>query len=123
VFISQVILETGMMPGVLFLVSHLWRCLVVFSAHLAAGFLVFIIASKFVRRSMVMIDVSSITLCLSSSMRNHVLFATICSSRAGSGFSKSSIFWPRDCNHLFPLGVQLAIAVASANLSVSALRC
>jgi hypothetical protein len=122
-FISWVISGTGMMLGMSFLVTLQWRLLIVCNACLAVCFLVFIIIGKFVRPGMVMIGVSSITVCSYSCMRNRVSSTTLCSSWAGRRCNKSCIFWLDDCSNLFPLGVPLTIAVASANLSISALRC
>jgi hypothetical protein len=74
-----------MMPGVLFLVTHLWRRLVPFNIHFAVGLLVFIMVGIFEIRSIVMIGDASITLCSSSRVANRVSFATLCSLLGGLG--------------------------------------
>ncbi len=113
----------GMMPGVLFLATLLWRRLVPFNIHFAVGLLVFITVGKFEIRSIVMMGDASITLCPSLHVANWVLCATLCSLLGGLGCKRLSIFWTRNLNNRFPLVVLLASLVALANSSVSALRC
>ncbi len=114
---------SGIMPGVLFHVTRLCRHLVPFNFLLAVGLLDVTMRGKSVMRGIVMISVSSITLCSSVCQANCSLFSALCSSMGGAGCNKSSFFGARNFNNRFPFGVLLATAVASINSSVSALRC
>jgi hypothetical protein len=99
---------TGIIPRVLCLVTHLWRCLVPFDICLAVGLLVFITVGKFVIHGIVMVGDASITLCSSLCVANLVLFATLCSLLGDVGCKRSSIFWTRYFSIRFHLGVLLA---------------
>jgi hypothetical protein len=120
---SRGVMLSGIMPGVLFHVTCLCRRLVPFNFRLAVGLLNVTMGGKSVMRGIVMIGVSLITLCSTVCRANPSFFSTLCSLMGGAGCNKSSIFWTRNFNNRFPFGVLLATAVASANSSISALRC
>ena len=111
---------TGTDPGVLF---RVWRrCVrgVILSRLLAVGFLDLIMGGAFVIRSIVVIGVSSITLCCCS--RSSSL--TLCSSLfVAGGISILVICDWRFLIHVRPCGVSAASLVSSASSSVSARRC
>ncbi len=114
---SHGIMLSGIMPGVLFRVTCLCRCLVPFNFLLAVGLLDVTMGGKSAMRGIVMINVSLITLCSSVCRANHSLFSTLCSSMGGAGCNKSSF------SIIAFLLVLLATAVVSANSSISTLRC
>ena len=88
--------------------------------RLAVGFRDFMIGGAFVIRSIVVIGVSSITLCCCS--RSAIL--TLCSSSfVADGFSILVMFVWRFLMHVRPCGVCAAIWVSSVSSSVNARRC
>jgi hypothetical protein len=76
---------TGTIPGVLFLVTHLWSFAILFNAHFAVGFRDCMMFGASVIRGIVTMGVLLITLC--SSLRTACVHAscTLCSSTLGGG--------------------------------------
>jgi hypothetical protein len=113
----------GITPGVLFCMTWQWSLGVIFNMHLAMGLRDFMMGSASVSRGIVMMGVSSITLCSASRAFHWTASSTLCSSWIGGGVSRSWICMPRSLSKHLPLGVVFASAVCLANLSVRARRC
>ncbi len=106
-----------------------WRRFVLFKTRLAVGLWVCMMVGKSVMHGIVIIGVSSITLCSSSctcscdaSATLCLASTTLCSSRMGVGFNKRSFLCPRYLTNCLFLVVWLASIVAWVSLSVSAQR-
>jgi hypothetical protein len=117
--IELLLLIIGTPPGLLFLVTC--QCIrgVFLSAHFDVGLRACMIGGAFVMRGMVSMGVSSITLCCSSL----TLCSAICVALALGGVRIVLILDWSSLMSLYPLGVAPAMAVFSANLSVSARKC
>ncbi len=120
VCVSSFLVINGTAPGVLL---RVWRpCIrgVFLRWRFDVGFRDFMMGGAFVIRSIVVIGVSSITLCCRS--LSSVL--TLCSlSIVACGFNMLVIFACRVFMHARPRGVVAAILVSSVSSSVNARRC
>jgi hypothetical protein len=90
---SCVMAGTGIMSGVLLWVMWWWRHVVPFNARLADGFCVCIMVGKSVMQGIVIIGVSSITLCSSACTCSCIASVTLCLLTTGMVFNKLSIFF------------------------------
>ncbi len=113
------LLIIGTPPGVLFLVTCLCICGVFLSACFDVGLQACMIGGAFVMRGMVSMGVLTITLCCSSL----TLWSAICVELASGGVRIVLILDWSSLMSLRPLGVVPAMAVFSANSSVSARKC
>jgi hypothetical protein len=114
---------TGTIPGVLFLLTHLWSLAVFFNALFAVGFCDCIIFGASVICGIVTMGVSSITLCLSLRTACVHSSCTLCSSTLGGG-AKSFLIpcsscWS-NCLYFGVTGMPMAILF---NSFVSSCRC
>ncbi len=92
----------GITPGVLFQVTRQWSWGVIFNTHLTVGFCDFMIGLALVMQGIVMMGVSSITLCSSSCASRCLTLSTLCSSEIGGGVSRLSIQVPRSLSKCLP---------------------
>ncbi len=117
--IGLIFLIIGTSPGMLFLVTHLCVCGVFLRARFDVGLQACMIGGASVMRGMMSMGDSSFTLCSSS--------LTLCSTLSVAvelgGVRIALILDWSSLMNLRPVGVAPAMAVASANLSMSACKC
>ncbi len=85
----------GITPGMLLWVTHWWSIGVIFNTRLAVGFHDFMMGLALVSCSIVMMGVSSITLCSSSCASSCLSSSTLCSTGIGGGVSRLLVQVPR----------------------------
>ncbi len=115
--------EAGMTPGVLLHVNHWCSQGVVFNTRLAVGFLNFMMGWASVMQGIVIMGVSSITLCSASRASSRLALFTLCSSKIGGGVDRLLIKVMRSLSRRLPLRVLLAWAVYLVNSSVKVQKC
>ncbi len=113
------LLIIGTPPGVLFLVTRLCICGVFLSAHVDVGLQACMDGGASVMCGMVSMGVSSITLCCSSLTLSSVICVTL---ELGGVRIVLILDWS-SLMTLCPFVVAPALAIFSANLSVSARKC
>ncbi len=113
----------GITPGALLCVNCWCSWGVVFNTHLAVGFLDFMMGSALVMWGIVIMGVSSLTLCSALCASCRLTLFTLYSSEIGGGINRLLIQVPRSLSKHFPLGGLLAWVVCLVNSSVRARRC
>ncbi len=102
---DSIMCGAGITPGVLFQVTHQWSWGVIFNTHLAVGFCDFMMGLALAMHGIVMMGVSSITLCSISRVSHRLTTSTLCSSEIGAGVSRLLIQVLRSLSkYLSPLG-------------------
>ncbi len=121
--IGLILCGAGILPCVLFWVTCWWSLGVIFNTRLVVEFCDFMIGSASVMHGIVMMGVSSSTLCSSSHVSCCLAQSTLCSCGIGGGVSRSLTQVPRSLINRLPLGVLFASAVCLVNSSVRARKC
>ncbi len=121
--IGSIMCGADITPGVLFQMTRWWSLGVIFNTCFVVGFRDFMMGLALVSCGIVMMGVSSITLCSSSRASCCLSLSTLYSSGVGGGVNRLSIQVPRMLSKCLPLGVVFASSVCSVNSSVKACRC